>query len=68
MPAPLPSAIPAHQALVMFGPDVPSAAKGPALLAFERALREHGADCSVFMETMRDQNKLRRKLTREDVI
>lgn len=60
--------VPSGQALVIFGPDVKPSAKGPALLAFERALRLAGADCTVFMETMRDQNKLRRKLTREDVI
>ena len=60
--------VPANQALVVFGPDVKPEAKGPALLAFERALRDAGADCAVFMETMRDQNKLRRNLTREDVI
>lgn len=60
--------VPPNQALVIFGPDVKPEAKGPALLAFERALRSGGADCEVFMETMRDQNKLRRKLTREDVI
>lgn len=60
--------VPPNQALVIFGPNVKPEAKGPALLAFERTLREHGAECEVFMETMRDQNKLRRQLTREDVI
>ena len=60
--------VPPNQAVVVFGPDVKPEAKGPALLAFERALRDAGADCAVFMETMRDQNKLRRNLTREDVI
>lgn len=60
--------VPPNQALVIFGPDVAPEAKGPALLAFERTLREHGADCEVFMETMRDQNKLRRKLEKDDVI
>lgn len=60
--------VPSKQAMVIFGPDVLPAAKGPALLAFERALRQNGADCEVFLETMKDQNKLRRDLTREDVI
>lgn len=60
--------VPPNQALVIFGPGIAPEAKGPALLAFERALREQGADCEVFLETMRDQNKLRRDLTREDVI
>lgn len=60
--------VPPNQALVIFGPDVKPEAKGPALLAFERALRMSGADCAVFLGTMRDQNKLRRNLTREDVI
>lgn len=60
--------VPARQALVIFGSEVKPEAKGPALLMFERTLRMYGADCEVFMETMRDQNKLRRKLTREDVI
>ena len=60
--------VPPNQALVIFGPNVKPEAKGPALMAFERALIANGAECEVFMETMRDQNKLRRKLTREDVI
>lgn len=43
--------------------------KGPFLLAVERlarAMLEKPAE--VFMETMRDQNKLRRKLGKDDVI
>ena len=60
--------VPSNQALVFFGPGVKPEAKGPALLAFEIALRQNGAECEVFLETMRDQNKLRRDLTREDVI
>ena len=60
--------VPSGQAIVIFGPDVKPEAKGPALLAFERALRDNGSDCEVFMETMRDQNKLRRKLGKDDLI
>lgn len=60
--------VPPRQAVVIFGPDVAPEAKGPALLAFERSLRANGADCEVFMETMRDQNKLRRKLGKDDLI
>jgi hypothetical protein len=60
--------LPPNHVLVIFGDGIPSEAKGPALLAFEVALRSYGADAEVFLETMRDQNKLRRDLTREDVI
>ena len=59
--------LPANHVLVMFGDDIPADAKGPALLAFEIALRSYGAvDAEVFQETMRDQNKLRRDLTRDE--
>lgn len=55
--------------LVQFGSDIPGAHKGAALLAFEKMLRETTAlPVEVFLETMRDQNKLRRKLTKEDVV
>lgn len=60
--------VPPNQVIVIFGPNVKSEAKGPALLAFERTLRENGAECEVFMETMRDQNKLRRKLGKDDLV
>ena len=43
--------------------------KGPFLLEVERmARRMLGVRAEVFMETMRDQNKLRQRLSKEDVI
>jgi hypothetical protein len=60
--------LPPNHVLVRFGKDVPSSVQGPCLLVFEQALRAYGIDAEVFLETMRDQNKLRRDLTRDDVI
>lgn len=43
--------------------------KGPFMLEVERLARQMlGKPAEVFMDTMRDQNKLRRKLTPLDVI
>lgn len=43
--------------------------KGPFLLEMERTARKMlGVRAEVFMETMRDQNKLRQKLLKADVI
>lgn len=54
---------------VKFGPGVPGAYKGAALLAFEKMLRDTTAlPIEVFMASMRDQNKLRQKLTKDDII
>jgi hypothetical protein len=65
----MPAKLPPNHVLVQFGDNIPSMARGPALLELEKYLRrEWKLDAEVFMETMRDQNKLRRDLTREDVI
>jgi hypothetical protein len=43
--------------------------KGPFLLEVERTARRMlGVRAEVFMDTMRDQNKPRQKLKKEDVI
>lgn len=63
MPKPYPRTV-----LVLFGEGTPADVKGPGLLAFEADLRRRGAKVEVFQETMRDQNKARRDLTRDDVI
>ena len=58
-----------HQVLVQFGTDIPSEVQSYALLEFERTLREvSGLPCEVFLNTMRDQNKLRRLITVDDII
>lgn len=54
---------------VEFGPGFTGIDKGPFLLEMERVARRMlGVRAEVFMKTMRDQNKLRQKLTKEDVI
>ena len=54
---------------VEFGPGFMGIDKGPFLLEMERVARRMlGVRAEVFMKTMRDQNKLRQKLTKEDVI
>ena len=58
-----------HQVLVQFGADIPTEVQGYALLEFERTLREvSGLPCEVFLNTMRDQNKLRRLITIDDIV
>lgn len=50
--------------LVRFGDQIPSEAQGPALLAFEKALRHStGLDCRVFKDRMGDDSKLRIMMT-----
>jgi len=61
--------IPPNNVIVIFGDGIPNMARGHTLLELEKYLRrEWKLDAEVFQETMRDQNKLRRDLTREDVI
>jgi len=60
--------VPPNNVIVIFGDAIPQIVRGPMLLQLEIWLRQHNVDAEVFMETMRDQNKLRRDLTREDVI
>ena len=57
-----------HHVLVKFGEGVPSDLQGTVLLGMERSLREAGLPCEVFLETMRDQNKLRRLITKDDIL
>lgn len=57
---------PSHHVLVKFGKSIPDAAQGEVLLAIEMMLRTRGIEAEVFLETMRDQNVLRRKLTPQD--
>jgi hypothetical protein len=50
--------------IVKFGDQVPSAQQGPALLAFEKKLRQStGLDVRVFKERMGDDSKLRIMMT-----
>jgi hypothetical protein len=52
--------------LVKFGDEIPSDAQGPALLAFEKMLRQStGLDCRVFKNRMGDDSKLRIMMTKE---
>ena len=50
--------------IVKFGDDVPSQCQGPALLSFEKHLRElTKLDCRVFKDKMGDDSKLRIRMT-----
>lgn len=50
--------------VVKFAEGIPSEAQGPALLDFEKNLRQlTGMDCRVFKERMGDDSKLRIKMT-----
>lgn len=60
--------LPPNHVLVEFGEGIPEYIRGPALLCLETYLRAGDIPAEVFLATMRDQNKLRRDLTREDVI
>jgi hypothetical protein len=52
--------------LVQFGDEIPSEHQGPALLAFEKALRKStGLDVRVFKDRMGDDSKLRVRMTKE---
>lgn len=53
--------------VVHFGERFPSNLEGPALLAFERVLREQlKVPAKVFKETMADDSKLRSMMTPEE--
>lgn len=61
--------LPQFHVQVTFGPGIPGAYKGHALLMFEKMLRDTMAlPVEVFLETAKDQNKLRRLLTKDDAI
>jgi hypothetical protein len=49
--------------VVKFAEGVPPEAQGPALMAFEKQLRQTGLDIRVFKERMGDDSKLRIKMT-----
>lgn len=52
------------QVIVKFDETIPADVQGPALLAFEKHLRQlSGLDCRVFKERMGDDSKLRIKMT-----
>jgi hypothetical protein len=54
---------------IRFGDNFHGVDKGPFLLELERlARRMLGVRAEVFMDTMRDQNKPRQKLTKDDKI
>jgi hypothetical protein len=48
---------------VKFADGVPADIQGPALLAFEKHLRQSGLDIRVFKERMGDDSKLRVMMT-----
>ena len=53
--------------IVHFAEGIPPEAQGPALLAFEKHLRQlTGLDCRVFKERMADDSTLRRLMTPEE--
>lgn len=54
--------------IVRFGSAIPSAVQGPALLAFEKSLRQitGGLWIEVFKETKGDDSKLRVLMTAEE--
>jgi hypothetical protein len=58
--------IPQYHVLVKFGSGIPDTQQGHLLLIMEQWLRDVGIPAEVFLETMRDQNVLRRKLSEAD--
>lgn len=58
--------LPAFHVEVRFGAGVPLEAQGPALLAFEKDLRQMGVRAEVFLETRPDDSKLRRAMTPDE--
>lgn len=54
--------------VVKFGEDIPITVQGPALLAFERDLRQRcpGKWVEVFKEAKGDDSKLRAAMTKEE--
>lgn len=58
-----------HHVLVKLPPSITPMERGPLLMDMELWLRERtGKPCEVFLETMRDLNKLRRELKPGDHI
>lgn len=52
--------------VVKFGKDVPIDARGTAMMAMERRLRDvTGLNCEVFMESRGDDSRLRSEMTAE---
>ncbi len=58
--------LPPFHVVVSFGSGIPADAQGPVMLTMERTLREQtGLDVRVLKETMADDSKLRRSMTKE---
>ena len=52
---------------VIFDEAIPAEAQGPALMAFEKQLRQTtGLDVRVFKQRMGDDSKLRVRMTKEE--
>ena len=53
--------------VVRFSEEIPGEAQGPALLSFEKKLRElTQLDCRVFKDKMGDDSKLRIRMTQKE--
>lgn len=63
----MPGELPPLHVIVKFGKDISGDVQGPALLAFERLLRElaPGQYIEVFKEHIGDDSKLRSEMTPE---
>lgn len=55
-----------HEVVVDFGKAVPPDLQGKVLLGMERSLREAGIPAEVFKRTMKDDSKLRLRMTEEE--
>lgn len=58
--------LPPHHVRVDFGAGIPGDVQGPALLAFERYMRERGIPAEVYKATMPDDLRRRRDMTDEE--
>ncbi len=52
-----------NHVIVDFGKAIPADCQGPAMMALEKLLREQGIPAEVFKATMKDDSKLRSKMT-----
>ena len=57
-----------YDVIVDFGKGVPPDLQGRVMLQMERALREAGVAACVFKKTMRDDSKLRLRMTDDERI
>ena len=65
MELPLAKDLPPYYIVVKFGSGVPSEHQSRVMFAMEKWLRESGIPVEVFKETMPDDSKLRRNMTKE---